>query len=220
MHRSLFLAVTAGCFALSFACEPLPEARSVLGNYDLTYDDVLRVYLNDQLIAEVAPGDDPTLEFDGQTFELTAVCGDDGTQCPSETFWHRMAVDQPLGTGNKLLNFVNLDPERGQVGQRLAGLMQGDGSFAMLAGVGLDGNEACAVLGVAKVIGAFAPGNAPDIDQATIVYEWGAGCQIAGTTLTGSLRLETDVHGVRTGDLDLAGAPDEPLDEAGEPLEE
>ena len=218
MFRSLFLAAAAGTLTLSLACEPLPEARSVMGNYDLSYDDVLRVYLNDQLIAEIGPGDDETIEYDGQTFEITAVCGDDGTQCPSETFWHQMGVDQPLGTENKLLNFVNLDPERGERGQRLAGLMQGDGSFEMLAGIGLDGNEACAVIGVAKVVGAFASGNNPDIDKATIVYEWGAGCQIAGTTLTGSLRLETDVHGVRTGDLDLGGAPDEPVDEEGAPL--
>lgn len=218
MFRKLVLPILP--LALALGCEPLDEARDVSGNFDLAYQDVLRIYLNDELIAEVSPGDDADITFDGQTFQLDAVCGDDGTDCPSETFWGRMAVEQPLGSGNKLLNFVNLDQERGNPGDRIAGLMENDGSFAMLAGIGLDGNEACAVIGVATVVGDFSGGNKPDIDNATIVYEWDAGCQIAGTTLTGSLRIETDVKGVRTGDLDLGELSTEPIDENGEPIED
>lgn len=218
MFRKLVLPILP--LVLALGCEPLDEARDVSGNHELVYDDVLRIYLNDTLVAEVAPGDDSSITFEGQTFQLEAVCGDDGTDCPSETFWGRMGVEQPLGTGNKLLNFVNLDPERGNRGDRIAGMLQGDGSFAMLAGLGLDGNEACAVLGVASVVGQFAAGGSPDIESATIVYAWDAGCQIAGTTLTGSLRLETDVRGTRVGALDLADVGGGAIDGEGEPIED
>ena len=58
------------------------------------------------------------------------------------------------------------------------------------------------------------------IVNAVIRAEWGAGCQIGGVTITGSLRLETSVEAVRTGPLDLSGIqPEPPIDEDGEEVD-
>ena len=50
---------------------------------------------------------------------------------------------------------MNLDLERGTPGQRMGGVMDTDRNFAMLSGLQLGANEACAVIGVGVVEGAF-----------------------------------------------------------------
>lgn len=216
--RAPTLALAATTVALSLACgQPLAESRDVSGNYEVIYADDLRVYINGELVAEALPGENPTIEWNGSSFELEAVCGDEGTVCPSEAYWARMGVEQPWGTSNRLLNFISLDTAT--AGTRMGGLLDDAGHFVMLAGLDVGGNEACAALGVGTVEGDFTPGN-DGILNGVFAVEWGAGCVIGDVVINGTLRLETSVEAVRTGPLDLGGiTPEPPIDEDGEEID-
>lgn len=204
--------------AAGLACtgHPLAQPRDVSGNYDVIYADDLRVYIDGTLVAEAQAGENPTIEWNGSSFELEAVCGDAGTSCPSEVYWSCMGIEQPWGAENRLLNFISLD--EGSAGTRMGGLLEDDGTFAMLAGLDADGNGACAAIGVGTVEGTFTAANDGIVDG-VLAVEWGAGCQIGDVVLTGNLRLESTVEAVRTGPLDLGGVtPEPPIDEGGEPV--
>ncbi|MCB9763506.1 MAG: hypothetical protein H6739_27310 [Alphaproteobacteria bacterium] len=197
------------------ACDPLETPRDVTGNFAVTYEDNLRVYLNDELVAEVASGEDEDIEWDGQTFQVSTLCSEEGTECPGETYWHEVAVDQPWGPEYRLLNFVNLDQERGEPGQRLGGVLEDDGTWAMLAGLALSGNEHCVALGVGVVTGAFSADNTA-IDDGVLTYGWSGGCQIGDLQVGASIRLESDFTATRTGDYDVSSVtPADPIDEDG-----
>lgn len=195
------------------ACE-LAGPIDVMGNFTVTYADNMRVYINDELVAEVTPGEEEDIEYNGEIFQVSALCGDDGTQCPSESYWREAAVDQPWGPEYKLLNFVNLDGERGVPGQRMGGTMEDDRRFAMLSGLQLGANELCAAIGVGTVAGAFTPDGAA-IEGGVIAYEWAGGCDI-GDGVGVAIRLETDFSASRTGEYDVSSVtPEEPVDEEG-----
>lgn len=220
MTRTSAVAIALTALA-TLACtgEPLAETKDVSGNLDITYTDNLRIYVNDDLIAEIIDGEPATVEINGQTLAVDAICGDAGTECPSEVYWRTIGVDQPWGADNRLLNFINLDPERGQPGQRMGGILDDPGTFVMLAGLDLQSNDACAALGVGSVEGTFSP-TADRITDGIIRLEWGAGCVFGDVTIDGKLRLETDYTGVRTGDLDLSSVtPEPPIDEEGDEVD-
>jgi len=201
------------------ACEQLDEPRDVMGNFEVEYVDNMRVYINDELVAEVESGEDATIEWDGETFQLSAVCSDEGTECPGETFWRDVAVDQPWGTDNALLNFVNLDQERGTPGQRMGGLLDEDGYFEMLAGLGIAANGAGAAIGFGVVDGYFDEDNQA-IEDGVIAYGWGAGCVFSGVAIGASLRIETDFTATRVGDYDVSSVtPEPPIDEEGKEID-
>ncbi len=213
-RRSLFVFTALSGLVLT-ACGELPEAQDRMGNYDVSYVDNLRVYINDELVAEVVSGEDAAVEFDGETFQISQLCGDEGVVCPSEAYWTEVAVDQPWGQGYDLLNFVNLSEERGEPGQRMGGILDPDGHFTMLSGLAVGGEGACAAIGVGTVQGAFAEDNST-IDEGVIAFEWGAGCAIGEVIITSSLRLETDYDAVRSGDYDISSVtPEEPIDDEG-----
>jgi len=200
------------------ACE-LAEPKSVMGNFEVSYADNMRVYINDELVAEISPGEEESIEYEGGTFQVSQICGDDGTQCPSESYWRSAAVDQPQGDQSKILNFVNLDLERGVPGQRMGGLMEDDWSFVMLSGLGLANNELCAAVAVGTVSGRFTE-DASAIEEGVITLEWAGGCTI-GEGVGLSLRLETDYSAVRVSDYDISSVEAEPpIDEEGEELPE
>lgn len=214
MNRTLPLAL----LVLS-ACVPLETPRSVMGNFQATFADNMRVYIDDTLVAEVTPGTDASFEWNGQTFQVSTLCSDEGVECPSETMWATVAVDQPWGPEYKLLNFVNLDPLHGELGARLGGLMESDGTFAMLAGLDLGGNGNCAAVGLGVVTGTFSADNTA-IEAGKVMYGWAAGCSLGGQDIGGSLRLETDYTAVRTGDYDVSSVtPSEPIDEEGQEVD-
>jgi len=198
------------------ACVPLETPRSVMGNFEATFADNMRVYIDDTLVAEVTPGTDASFEWNGETFQVSTLCSDEGVECPSETFSHTVAVDQPWGSEYKLLNFVNLDPEHGDPGDRMGGLLEADGTFNMLAGLQLGANGNCAAVGLGVVTGAFNADNTA-IEGGKVVYGWAAGCAIGDQGIGASLRLETDFTAVRTGDYDVSSVtPADPIDETGE----
>jgi hypothetical protein len=203
----LLVAVVTGCM--------LDEPRDVMGNYEVNYVDNLRVYINDELVAEVPSGENETVEWNGETFDITTLCSDEGTDCPAETFWNTVAVDQPWGAEYKLLNFVNLDQQHGEPGQRLGGLLENDDTFAMLSGIGVGAVENCAVLGVGTVTGKFT-GRDNEITDGIIKYEYAGGCELGDADIGGTLRLETDFTATRTGDYDISSVDaEEPINEDG-----
>ena len=213
------VSITTIGVAFAVGCQPLETPREVMGNFDVSYVDNMRVYINDQLVAEVASGEDATVDYDGESFQVGAVCDDEGTDCPSETFWQQMAVDQPWGPEYGLLNFVNLDLERGTPGQRMGGLLDETGAFTMLSGLAVGGDGGCAALGVGTVEGQFSEDNTEIID-AVIRYAWAGGCSIDGVDIGVSFRLESDAVATRTGDYDVSSVtPEDPIDEEGEPVD-
>jgi len=212
MKRTSLTLVTLSLVATG--CGELPQSQDRSGNHSVEYADNLRVFIGDELVAEVQSGEDATVEWDGQSFQVSQICSEDGTECPSETFWGEIAIDQPWGPDYNLLNIVNLDLDSDNAGQRMGGILNPDGSFDMLAGLAVAGNGHCAVLGVATVEGIFDANN--DIQEGVIAYEWAAGCQVDEVVIGTTLRLETDFTTLRTGDLDLSSvAPEEPIDEDG-----
>ncbi len=203
----------------SMACLELDTPRDVMGNFDVVYANNLRVYIDDELVAEVESGDDVSVEWNGETFQISTLCSDEGVECPDETFWGEVAVDQPWGQDYKLLNFVNLDQELGTPGQRLGGLLEDDGTFSMLSGLAVGVNADCAAVGVGTVDGRFSL-DAQEIEDGVITYAWAAGCSVGGVAIGASLRLETDFTAVRTGDYDVSSVEaEEPIDESGEPVD-
>lgn len=194
-------------------CEMLTTPRDVMGNFDVTYVDNLRIYIDGELIAEAESGENATVSWNGESFEISQVCSDEGVQCPGESYWREIGADQPQGTSSKVLNFVNLDEERGELGQRMGGLMQDDGSFDMLSGLVVNAGANCLAIGVGAVTGNFTAEN-DAVVEGVVAFQWNAGCQIAGVEIGGELRLETDYTATRTGDLDLSSVPEDADDTA------
>jgi hypothetical protein len=217
---TLIAAATTIGFILACKGEPLAQPRDVSGNYELVYANNLRVYIDDNLVAEVQAGENATIEWNGQTFDIEAVCGADGTTCPSEAYWGQIGIEQPWGSEYRLLNFINLDPDRPPLGQRMGGLLEDNGTFGMLAGMDLDGAENCASIGIGVVEGRFDATNTA-LQDGVIAFGWAGGCQFGEVTVGTNVRLETDVTGVRTGPLDLAGLTQEPpIDENGDEVDD
>ncbi len=230
-HTARTLVITTALAALALfapACWDIGTEVPVEGNYDLVYDDVIRVYLNDELIVEldamnggeIPLGDDIVLEYD-------EICSGEDTFCPSEAYWDEVAIYQPMGTDNALLNAVNIGTI-GNEGARLAGLMDGHGAFSLLLGLDLGANESCLAVGLSLADGRFERERDGedfiygDITDGVISVEYAAGCEIAeGVVLSGALRLETGFEGARTGDLDTGDVQTDPaIDENGEPLDD
>jgi len=216
MRNAAFIALAALATA---GCGPLENPNDVMGNFEVSYSDNLRIYIDGELVAEVTPGSDETIEWNGGSFDVTTVCGDEGTDCPSESYWREVAVDQPWGSEYSLLNFVNLDQERGTPGQRMGGVLREDGGFEMLSGLALGANGPCAAIGVGTVTGAFVDENTA-IEDGVITYTWLGACDLGTVTVGTELRLETDYTAARAGDYDVSSVtPEEPIDEEGEQVD-
>lgn len=219
MNRSLSTLAAAASLAglaLFTSCGELAAPKDVMGNFEVQYTDNLRVYIGDELVAEVTSGEDADVEWDGQTFTITTLCSDEATSCPSETFWSQVAVDQPWGDSYDLLNFVNLDVDSDNPGQRMGGTMLDDGSFTMLSGLAAGGEGACGALGIGTVEGIFDEGAGQVLDG-VIAYTWAGGCAVGEAVIGTSLRIESDFKATRTGDYDISSVtPEEPIDEEGD----
>ncbi len=210
-------------------CWDLGEETAVEGNYEITYDDVIRVYLNDELVVELDGAHGGTIPLtDEIELEYDELCSDEDTICPSEAYWDEVAIYQPLGADNALLNAVNIGTI-GEPGVRLAGLLGNDASFDLLLGLSASASEQCLAIGISTADGQFvksggAARNAfyDGIEEGTITLAYGAGCEITpGVTLSAGLRFETDFVGERVGDLDVGSVDVDPaIDENGDPIDE
>ncbi|NOY28147.1 MAG: hypothetical protein GXP62_19960 [Oligoflexia bacterium] len=216
-RTALTVSASLGAAIALAACQ-LAVPHDVMGNFEVTYADNVRVYINDELVAEVTPGEKASIEYNGTTFDVSAVCGDDGTDCPSETYSHLVAVDQPWGPDYNLLNFVNLDTEGGVLGQRMGGTLADDSTFSMLSGLAVGGNDLCAAVGVGTVTGSFSADDQA-VENGVITFGWAGGCDV-GDGVGVSLRLETDYTATRVGDFDISSVTaDDPIDEQGDPVD-
>lgn len=195
-------------------CLALGAPHDVSGDYEAEFADNLRLFIGDQLVADVRSGEDAAVEWDGAVFHVSQVCGDEGVDCPAETFWHTVGVEQPWGPSQGLLNFVNLDPERGELGARLGGTMDDTGAFTMLSGFDPAQSGACGSLGVGTVLGTFVD---EGVEAGVIAYEWSGGCRFGGVDIGAEVRLETDYTAARTGPLDLSAVDSEPVTASGDP---
>ncbi len=210
-------------------CWELEQDTAVEGNYTITYDDVIRVYVNDEFVVELDAAQGGTIPLtDEISLEYDELCSDENTICPSESYWDEVAIYQPLGADNALLNVVNIGTI-GEPGVRLAGLLGNDATFDLLLGLSASANEHCLAVGISTAEGEFvksagAARNAfyDGIDEGTINVAYGAGCEIVeGVTLSAGLRFETGFAGDRVGDLDVGSVEVDPaIDEHGDPIDE
>ncbi len=104
------------CALLLSACLPKGagdggvDPRDVRGNYDLTYDNQLKLQLNiGGAIREVTQtgyggiADFGTYNGQPVQLDLTAFCAKPEVQCPSESFWSKVSVDMPDLEKNRLV---------------------------------------------------------------------------------------------------------------------
>jgi hypothetical protein len=219
--------VLAAVTTTTTACWETGGETVAEGNYDIAYTDMMRVYWDDELIAEIDQAQGGTLVLGELEIDYDEFCSDPAYSCPSEVMWDEVAIEQPLGESNALINAVNIGTI-GEPGTRLAGLMDEQGAFTLLLGLSASYDENCMSVGVSTAEGSFsqsllAPSGTYDgIDTAAIRVTYAAGCEILQDTIIGgSLTFEMDFNGTRTGDLDLGEIePDPPVDETGEPVED
>jgi len=161
---------------LAGTCGPAPgpgeeDPRDVTGNYDLTYDDKLRMQLNiGGAIREVTQdGYGPIADFgtyNGQPvrLDLTQFCAKPEVKCPSEQFWAKVAIDQPqLSKSNFPLQELRVidnqvaNPPAGQKAASVSGLVNHDNGDRFVVGLGLNAgaNQACAAIDVSFASGRF-----------------------------------------------------------------
>lgn len=215
-------AILVAMLASATACWELDENVYAEGNYELTHSDIMRVYWGDELIAEIDPALGGTLELGEFSIEYDEFCSDPNFSCPTEAYWDEVAIYQPLGTDNALLNAVNIGTI-GEPGTRLAGVIDTSGAFTMLLGLSASWDENCIAVGISTAEGNFTQSvlernnHYDQMDSGTIAITYAAGCEVLdGVTLSASLTFESDFSGVRTGDVDLGDVePDPAIDEDG-----
>jgi len=220
-------AILVALVASTSACWELDNDVYVEGNYALTHSDLIKVYWGEDLIAEIDPAQGGTLELGEYSVEYDEFCSDPDVSCPTEVFWDEVAIYQPLGTDNALLNAVNIGTI-GEPGARLAGVIESDGSFWMLLGLSASWNENCISVGISDAQGTFTQTGMGrenvynNMETGTISVTYAAGCEVIdNVTIASSLTFESDFTGVRTGDLDLGDVePDPAIDEDGEEVDD
>jgi hypothetical protein len=158
---ALVLLMAAGCPDET----PASDAR---GNYDLTYDDTLTVRLKIGGVVREAEGtEEDTVTFDTDsgpvTIDLGAFCGREDVQCPSETLWSAVSVDQPnieaRIPNTHVLNFINnteRDLPAGVRAEVVSGLVDERDRFGLILGAGHEDNgDNCGLLAVSTAGGRF-----------------------------------------------------------------
>ena len=144
---------------------PASDAR---GNYDLAYDDTLTIRLKIGGVVREAEGtEDGTVTFDTDsgpvTLDLSAFCGRDEVQCPSETLWSAVSVDQPnidaRVPNTHVVNFINnseRDLPAGVRAEVVSGLVDERDRFGLILGAGHEDNgDDCGLLALSTAGGRF-----------------------------------------------------------------
>jgi hypothetical protein len=170
------LAVWSAMFSVAYACGSGTgggpgDPRDVRGNYDVTYDNQLKatLYLGGAVREVTQAGYGGVIDFgvvNGQpvSIDLTAHCARPEVECPSESFWTRVSVDQPDLTRNNFdlqgLQVIDNRVHNLPAGQKAAaagGLVNHDNADRYVLGLGINGgaNQACAALAVSFAHGRF-----------------------------------------------------------------
>jgi len=217
---TMALAMLPGCFNLD-------TAVYAEGNYDIDYVDTMRVFFNDDLVVELDAAQGGTIDIGEYQLEYDEFCTDEDFSCPSENLWGAVAIYQPLGYENGLLNAVNIGAV-GEEGQRLAGAVDENGNFDLLLGLSASADENCLAVGFSTASGVFHQSDTErqrrydHIEDGVIQVTYAGGCEVLeGVTISSALRFETDFTGVRRGDVDLGNVePDPAIDENGQEVDD
>jgi hypothetical protein len=165
--RPLVVATILALLACSAGCEDKAPASDVRGNYDLTYDDVVTVRLKvGGAVQEQESTESGTVTFqhEGQpvTVNLAELCAREEVQCPSETLWAKVSVDQPDIDAERpnthVLNVINnTDRElpAGEEADVVAGLVDEYDRFGLLLGAAQESEGDCGLLAVSTAGGRF-----------------------------------------------------------------
>lgn len=148
-----------------------PEERDVTGNYAIRYDDQLTLKLTVAgATREVTQsGYGGIVDFgmvNGQpaTIDLTQFCAKPEVKCPSESFWSKVAINQPDLNSSQwdLQKLVVIDDTThtlpaGQKAAAIAGLVDHNQNDKYLLGLGIEGGATanCAALGISLAGGRF-----------------------------------------------------------------
>lgn len=147
-----------------------PAVRDVTGNYDLAYDDQLRLQLNvGGAIREVTVNgygnvaDFGTVNGEPVTLDLTEFCARPEVLCPSERLWSKVAVDQPdRASGRAVQTLVVIDDRQrdldaGVRASSVAGLIDLEQNDRFILGLGASGGASgnCAALAISLAGGRF-----------------------------------------------------------------
>ncbi len=147
------------------------DPRDVTGNYDITYDDHLKLQLNiGGAVREVeqdgygAIADFGTYNGQPVRLDLMQFCAKPEVKCPSEAFWKKVAIDQPNLDNNGFdlqeLRVINDEVHVLDAGQRAAsitGLVDHGSQDKYLIGLGINGgaSQSCAAIDVSFTYGRF-----------------------------------------------------------------
>ncbi|MHB8879057.1 MAG: hypothetical protein ACYC8T_35595 [Myxococcaceae bacterium] len=185
------LLVMAGCGGKGTGGRAPTETWDVSGNYALTYDNhlTLKLGLAGGVREATVNGyggiaDFGTLNGQPLKLDLTEFCARPEVECPSETFWSSVAIDQ-LDVSRKLdlhvINVVNNTEHQLDAGVHAAvrgGLVdhRNDENFVVGLGIAGGANANCAALGLSLAGGRFSR----EGETESTVLEWrneqGAGC--------------------------------------------
>lgn len=153
--------------ALAAACVDNAPASDVRGNYSLTFDDRLTLKLNVGGVdheATAREGETVSFEVNGEpiTLDLGAFCAREDVQCPSETLWTEVSIDQPqIAAENPNTHVINVinnterDLPPGQQAAVVSGLVDENDRFWLILGAGSGGEGDCGLLALSTAEGRF-----------------------------------------------------------------
>lgn len=149
------------------ACVDNTPASDVRGNYSLSFDDRLTLKLNVGGVdheASAREGETVSFTVNGEpvTLDLAEFCGRPEVQCPSETLWTEVSIDQPqIAAQNPNTHVINVinntqrDLPPGQGAQVVSGLVDERDRFWLYLGGGNEGEGDCRLLALSTAEGRF-----------------------------------------------------------------
>lgn len=155
------------CTLVVLGCPDETPASDVRGNYDLSYDNVLTLRLKvggKTFEAEGSEDQEVSFETDSGpvSLDLNEFCGREEVECPSETLWTKVSVDQPnieaRNPNTHVLNFINNTVHDLPAGERAAvvsGLIDEQDRFGLVLGGGRKSEGDCTLLALSTAGGRF-----------------------------------------------------------------
>lgn len=135
------------------AKDQVPDFR---GNYEIIHEDTVTVKVKVGAFTKTYHGlHGGIIDLGMGKLNLKKVCKYPGVHCPSEAFWHKVAVNQPFINEHKkpynpwLLKVTNLDPSLNPLTYKMrkGGLVNKHGNMVLGLGLGMALAGPCAMLG-------------------------------------------------------------------------
>jgi hypothetical protein len=206
MSLSIRPAVLA--LALLTGCLPLDGAGDVSGDYTVSYSPGWDIFEDGEQVARVQSGEGAQVQLSEGVLVFDVLCADADATCPDEALWGEVEVAHPLKQETAVIEIINRDPEVGQEGAILGGLVAQDGAFTAVAGA----DPRCGGLAVGTVSGTF---TADGIEEGLVAWSFGQGCTVGALELDGELRIEASFEAALS-EADAEDAADELQDAADE----